>query len=151
MSFDVILDTGSSCVSVRDLFTSNLNTIIYRDLWLISSTCGAVCGSSPAYDPATSSSFQNLSTPFEITYGSGAAAGYLAEETVQMAGFSVQKQGFGTFLYTPNTVHTSDGSCGRRRRCSFVKLQPESCFGVDGSCLVFPCLLRKDAILANSS
>ncbi|KAJ8585200.1 acid protease [Rhizopogon salebrosus TDB-379] len=77
MSFDVILDTGSS------------------DLWLISSTCGAVCGSSPAYDPATSSSFQNLSTPFEITYGSGAAAGYLAEETVQMAGFSVQKQGFG--------------------------------------------------------
>ncbi|OJA13546.1 hypothetical protein AZE42_07326 [Rhizopogon vesiculosus] len=76
VSFDVILDTGSS------------------DLWLTSSTCGAVCGSSPTYDPTKSSSFQNLSTPFEITYGSGAAAGYVAEETVQMAGFSVQKQGF---------------------------------------------------------
>jgi cathepsin D len=37
--------------------------------------------------------------PFEITYGSGAAAGYVAEETVQMAGFSVQKQGFGTFIH----------------------------------------------------
>lgn len=62
-----------------------------------------------------SSSFQNLSTPFEITYGSGAAAGYLAEETVQMAGFSVQKQGFGAFVYILSAVNTSDGSYGRRR------------------------------------
>ncbi|KAG2142910.1 aspartic peptidase domain-containing protein [Suillus bovinus] len=77
VSYDVILDTGSS------------------DLWLTSSTCGASCGTSPTYDPAMSSTFQNLSTPFEIQYGSGAVAGYVAEETVQMAGFSVAKQGFG--------------------------------------------------------
>ncbi|KAG0692345.1 acid protease [Suillus ampliporus] len=79
MSYNVILDTGSS------------------DLWLTSSTCGlgSSCGTSPTYDPATSSSFQNLSMAFEIQYGSGAVFGYIAEETVQMAGFSVEQQGFG--------------------------------------------------------
>jgi len=35
-----------------------------------------------------------LSTPFEITYGSGAAGGSLAQDTVQMAGFSVSNQVF---------------------------------------------------------
>jgi len=65
----------------------------------MSSACGAVCGSSSTYDPTASSTFQNLSTPFEIVYGSGTAAGYLAEDTVEMAGFLVQKQGFGTLLY----------------------------------------------------
>ncbi|KAG1728175.1 aspartic peptidase domain-containing protein [Suillus paluster] len=77
VSYDVILDTGSS------------------DLWLTSSTCESGCGTSLTYDPAKSSTFQNLSTALEIQYGSGAVAGYVAEETVQMAGFSVEKQGFG--------------------------------------------------------
>lgn len=96
-AFDVILDTGSALVSIRGFIIQELRTIICSDLWLTSPTCGVVCGNSPTYNPATSSSFQNLSMPFEITYGSGAAAGYLAQETVQMAGFSVQKQAFGTF------------------------------------------------------
>lgn len=89
MSYDVILDTGSS------------------DLWLTSSTCGTGCGTSPTYDPAKSSTFQNLSTPFEIQYGSGAVAGYIAEETVQMAGFSVAKQGFGVVNALSSAFNTN--------------------------------------------
>ncbi|KAG1854827.1 aspartic peptidase domain-containing protein [Suillus subalutaceus] len=76
VSFDVILDTGSS------------------DLWVASSSCGTSCGTVATYNPSSSSTFENLTTPFEITYGSGAAAGYVAQDTVQMAGFSVSSQGF---------------------------------------------------------
>ncbi|KAG1872886.1 aspartic peptidase domain-containing protein [Suillus subalutaceus] len=76
VSFDIILDTGSS------------------DLWVASFSCGTSCGSSPTYDPSSSSTFHNLSTPFNIQYGSGSADGYVAQDTVQMAGFSVSTQGF---------------------------------------------------------
>ncbi|KAG1728181.1 aspartic peptidase domain-containing protein [Suillus paluster] len=76
VSFDVLLDTGSS------------------DLWLAGSSCGTLCGSSATYNPSSSSTFQNLSTAFEIQYGAGNAGGYVAQDTVQMAGFSVSSQGF---------------------------------------------------------
>ncbi|OAX43184.1 aspartic peptidase A1 [Rhizopogon vinicolor AM-OR11-026] len=75
-SFDVILDTGSS------------------DLWVAGSSCGTACGTSATLNPSSSSTFQNLSTPFEITYGSGDAEGYLGQDVVQMAGFSISNQGF---------------------------------------------------------
>jgi cathepsin D len=76
MSFDVILDTGSS------------------DLWLAGQGCKS-CGNVPKFNPAASSSFKNLSTPFHITYGSGAADGSLGADVVQMAGFQVPSQTFG--------------------------------------------------------
>jgi cathepsin D len=77
VSFNVKLDTGSS------------------DLWLASASCGTSCGSSSTYNPSSSSTFHNLSTPFNIQYGSGSAEGYVAQDSVQMAGFSVSSQGFG--------------------------------------------------------
>ncbi|KAG2040667.1 aspartic peptidase domain-containing protein [Suillus americanus] len=76
VSFDIKLDTGSS------------------DLWVAGSSCGTLCGSSPTYNPSSSSTFHNLSTPFNIQYGSGSAGGYVAQDTVQMAGFSVSSQSF---------------------------------------------------------
>ncbi|KAH7926412.1 acid protease [Leucogyrophana mollusca] len=75
VSYEVLLDTGSS------------------DLWVAGSSCAA-CGSSPSFNPVSSTSFQNLSTPFAIQYGSGEAEGYLGQDVVQMAGFSVSNQGF---------------------------------------------------------
>jgi cathepsin D len=48
----------------------------------------------PTFDSTASSSFQNKSTPFSITYGSGQAAGSLGEDVVQMAGYSVPNQMF---------------------------------------------------------
>ncbi|KIJ65164.1 hypothetical protein HYDPIDRAFT_131498 [Hydnomerulius pinastri MD-312] len=76
VSFDVILDTGSS------------------DLWVADTSCQTGCSRIAAFDSTTSSTFQNLSQPFSITYGSGAAAGSLAQDDVQMAGFSVPNQVF---------------------------------------------------------
>ncbi|KAF7309807.1 Aspartic peptidase A1 [Mycena indigotica] len=75
-SFNVILDTGSA------------------DLWVAGSSCRQGCSSVPTFNPSGSSSFVNESTRFQITYGSGAAAGVLATDTVQMAGFSVSNQIF---------------------------------------------------------
>ncbi|KAH7885800.1 aspartic peptidase domain-containing protein [Phlebopus sp. FC_14] len=76
VSFSVILDTGSA------------------DLWVADTSCQTGCSSTAAFDSLSSSTFQNLSEPFSITYGSGQAAGTLAQDVVQMAGFSVPNQVF---------------------------------------------------------
>ncbi|KAI5124252.1 hypothetical protein M0805_005101 [Coniferiporia weirii] len=76
VAFDVILDTGSS------------------DLWVADSSCQTGCDGITTFDASSSSSFKNLTSEFSITYGSGQAAGSLAEDTVQMSGFSVSNQTF---------------------------------------------------------
>ncbi|THH00463.1 hypothetical protein EW145_g7072 [Phellinidium pouzarii] len=76
VAFDVILDTGSA------------------DLWVASSSCTSGCNDIAKFNPSSSTSFSNLTEPFSITYGSGAAAGFVAKDTIQMAGFSVQDQVF---------------------------------------------------------
>ncbi|KAK7686753.1 hypothetical protein QCA50_010353 [Cerrena zonata] len=81
--FNVILDTGSA------------------DLWLATSTSGSTSSSSGSgqnsisfFDPTSSSSFSDLSTPFQIQYGSGAAEGTLGKDAVQFSGFQVTGQTF---------------------------------------------------------
>ncbi|KAF8517900.1 aspartic peptidase domain-containing protein [Hysterangium stoloniferum] len=76
VSFNVILDTGSS------------------DMWLAGQGCGLACRGVPKYNPTVSRTFKNRTTPFHITYGSGEAAGILAQDIVQMAGFQVPDQVF---------------------------------------------------------
>lgn len=76
VSYNVILDTGSS------------------DLWLAGSDCITGCNSVPTFNSAQSSTFTNESKAFSIQYGTGEAAGTLAKDTVQMAGFSVANQVF---------------------------------------------------------
>ncbi|KAH0836319.1 aspartic peptidase domain-containing protein [Lanmaoa asiatica] len=75
-SFDVVLDTGSS------------------DLWVVDSSCGSACKNIATLNPSSSSTFKNLSTSFLVQYGSGEAAGSVAQDVVEMAGFSVSNQGF---------------------------------------------------------
>lgn len=65
----------------------------FSDLWVAGQNCTS-CGDVSTFNPSSSSSFQNQSTPFSITYGSGEAAGFLAQDVVQMAGFQVQNQVF---------------------------------------------------------
>jgi len=77
VAYDVVLDSGSA------------------DLWLVDSQCTTNCNGFPPYNPSSSSSFTNASKPFAITYGSGQASGYLAQDVVQMAGFQVQNQSLG--------------------------------------------------------
>jgi cathepsin D len=76
VSYNVILDTGSS------------------DLWVAGAGCTTNCESVATFDSSASTSFTNKSTPFSITYGSGAAAGVLGQDSVQMAGFTVANQIF---------------------------------------------------------
>jgi cathepsin D len=76
-AYNVILDTGSA------------------DLWIASSSCSVGCNGISKFNQASSTSYKNLSTPFDITYGSGRAQGSLGQDTVQMAGFSVANQNFG--------------------------------------------------------
>ncbi|KAH6916102.1 endopeptidase [Coprinopsis sp. MPI-PUGE-AT-0042] len=75
-SYNLILDTGSA------------------DLWVAGSECSTGCSNVPLFDPSSSSTFQNESSAFSITYGSGQAIGFLAQDAVQMAGFEVSNQVF---------------------------------------------------------
>jgi len=75
--FNVILDTGSS------------------DLWVAGADCNTCGQGIPVFDSTSSTTIRNLTAPFSITYGSGAASGALFQDTVQMAGFALQKQTFG--------------------------------------------------------
>ncbi|KAG2355960.1 aspartic peptidase A1 [Suillus spraguei] len=77
VSFNVILDTGSS------------------DLWVADQACTTGCSKVQLFNDLSSSTFHNLSQPFNIEYGSGAATGTLGQDVVQMAGFSVPNQIFG--------------------------------------------------------
>ncbi|KAI1795502.1 acid protease [Ganoderma leucocontextum] len=80
-TFKVVLDTGSS------------------DLWVAGTQCPS-CGQTPPFDPNQSSTIKQLtdatgrSQTVTINYGSGSAAGILAQDTVSMAGFTVNPQPF---------------------------------------------------------
>ncbi|PFH51024.1 hypothetical protein AMATHDRAFT_192110, partial [Amanita thiersii Skay4041] len=76
ISYNVILDTGSA------------------DMWVADSNCLTGCAGVPTFDPNASSSFASLGLPFQISYGSGRAAGSLGQDIVQLAGFSVPNQVF---------------------------------------------------------
>ncbi|OSX65756.1 hypothetical protein POSPLADRAFT_1177255 [Postia placenta MAD-698-R-SB12] len=94
VSFDVILDTGSS------------------DLWLATdSTTSSFLSGFPSgiatYVPSASSTFHSLNTTFSITYGSGAAAGALAQDTVRFAGFAHPNQTFATVDQITSSVLTA--------------------------------------------
>lgn len=74
-TFQIILDTGSA------------------DFWLADSSCtSSGCSEISLFDSSSSSPFQSSSTPFEIQYGSGAAQGTLASDSVSLAGYTVQSQ-----------------------------------------------------------
>ncbi|EGN95046.1 hypothetical protein SERLA73DRAFT_113780 [Serpula lacrymans var. lacrymans S7.3] len=75
--FDVTLDTGSSL------------------LWVNATPCDIDGTQVVPYNTALSSTSQNLSDPFSSSYGSGTVSGMYAQDTVQMAGFAVEKQMFG--------------------------------------------------------
>ncbi|KAH9948632.1 aspartic peptidase A1 [Amylocystis lapponica] len=87
-SFPVVLDTGSS------------------DLWFASTQCQQCPSDTPLFNAQSSSTFatssgsNQQSTAVTINYGSGSAQGQLSQDTVNMAGFTVNPQ---TFLLV-NTV-----------------------------------------------
>ncbi|KAJ4490934.1 aspartic peptidase domain-containing protein [Lentinula aciculospora] len=84
-SMSVVLDTGSS------------------DLWVPGTDCQNCDRQTPTFDSSKSSSFKTSSSSSSssssqgkttIQYGSGAVAGTLAQDTVELGGFTVQGQTF---------------------------------------------------------
>ncbi|KAI0782346.1 aspartic peptidase domain-containing protein [Irpex lacteus] len=77
VAFNVILDTGSA------------------DLWIATESESASTSRSTKgialFSPESSSTFVDLHTPFQIRYGSGAAAGGLGKDQIQFAGFSLNQ------------------------------------------------------------
>ncbi|KAI0250118.1 aspartic peptidase domain-containing protein [Lactifluus subvellereus] len=73
--FDLDLDTGSS------------------DLWFATTDCTA-CGRAPELDPTKSTSLQVQNVPITMKYGSGAASGLVAQDTVSMGPFTINPQIF---------------------------------------------------------
>lgn len=65
------------------------------DLWLQSSSCVQCTGKT--FDPASSSTLSNSSTPFSISYGIGSAQGTTVSDVVSIgsSGFTVQNQVWG--------------------------------------------------------
>lgn len=89
VSFNVILDTGSS------------------DLWVAStgaSTTSNIPQDIATFDEKSSTTFKSLNQSFTITYDSGEAQGTLAQDTVQMAGFEVDAQVFATVSQVSSNV-----------------------------------------------
>lgn len=80
---------------------------IFSDLWVSGSACGSSCSHGAQFNPSASSTFQNLSQPFAVQYGSGNVGGSLVSDTVQMAGFSVQNQPFGVVEEVQGDLLTS--------------------------------------------
>lgn len=89
VAFDVILDTGSA------------------DLWVADTSCTSGCSKIALLEAASSTTLKNLSQPFDIQYGSGEAAGYLVQDIVQMAGFSVSNQVFAAVNQVTSGLLTS--------------------------------------------
>ncbi|KAK4049690.1 hypothetical protein OIV83_003965 [Microbotryomycetes sp. JL201] len=75
---NVILDTGSA------------------DLWVASTDCTAAtgCNNMPLFNYTASNSSVDMSTFFNVRYGSGSAAGDLFQDYVGFAGYNVSRQGF---------------------------------------------------------
>ncbi|KAJ9122273.1 hypothetical protein QFC22_001693 [Naganishia vaughanmartiniae] len=71
-AFDIALDTGSA------------------DLWV----AGSNIDLPTTFEVSKSTTVKNTSTSFSITYGSGNAQGYLASDTVSLAGYTVPSQTF---------------------------------------------------------
>lgn len=64
-------------------------------MWLQSATCVQCTGKT--FDPASSSSLSNSSTPFSISYGIGSARGTAVRDVVSIgsSGFTIQDQVWG--------------------------------------------------------
>jgi hypothetical protein len=131
VAFDVILDTGSA------------------DLWLVDAQCTEGCDGLQAFSPSSSSTFTNDTKPFSVTYGSGQAAGYLATDVVQMAGFSVQNQVFGVFSpASPLLCTLFNGDPFRRMRPGLRRPVDCTCIGAHGPRLAITVVVRRQATLA---
>ncbi|KAG2341352.1 acid protease [Suillus weaverae] len=100
-NFNILMDSGSA------------------DFWVGSETCQSqqgTCGNHTFLGSKSSSSFVQSNQNFTVTYGSGAVAGVLCQDNVNMAGLQLNNHTFGvanqeTVQFSANTV-AFDGLMG---------------------------------------
>ncbi|CAG8526551.1 1060_t:CDS:1 [Ambispora gerdemannii] len=95
-SFQVLFDTGSS------------------DLWVPSINCQGSCVNRATFDPAKSSTYHSVGTPFNIKYEKGKVSGITAADDIAIAGTVAKSQTFGlvTALSNAFTGDNFDGIIG---------------------------------------
>ncbi|GAB1287982.1 Chymosin [Apodemus speciosus] len=87
--FTVVFDTGSS------------------ELWVPSVYCSSrVCRNHHRFDPSKSFTFQNLSKPLFVQYGTGRVEGFLAYDTVTVSDIVVSHQTVGLSTQEPGDIFT---------------------------------------------
>lgn len=64
------------------------------DLIMATSPCVGCASTTPLYQARESTTGESSTTPFDITYGTGAAQGRLARDVVSIAGYTQQAQVF---------------------------------------------------------
>uniref|UniRef100_A0A8C5K5M1 Chymosin n=1 Tax=Jaculus jaculus TaxID=51337 RepID=A0A8C5K5M1_JACJA len=87
--FTVVFDTGSS------------------DLWVPSVYCSSgPCQNHHRFDPSKSSTFQNLSKPMFVLYGTGSVQGFLGSDTIAVSNIVVPQQIVGLSTWEPGDIFT---------------------------------------------
>ncbi|XP_055474182.1 chymosin-like [Psammomys obesus] len=87
--FTVVFDTGSS------------------ELWVPSVYCSSrVCQTHHRFDPSKSFTFQNLSQPLFVQYGTGRVEGFLGYDTVTVSNIVVSHQTVGLSTQEPGDIFT---------------------------------------------
>lgn len=89
--FNLILDTGKSFIRPSPRFSSH-PPLGSSDLWVATDQCTTCTSNVPLFNPSKSSTYKNDSSTIQITYGSGAVAGYVSQDTVNFAGFSMNQE-----------------------------------------------------------
>ncbi|CAO2599661.1 CYM, partial [Lemmus lemmus] len=85
--FTVVFDTGSS------------------ELWVPSVYCSSrVCRKHHRFDPSKSFTFQNLSKPLFVQYGTGRVQGFLGYDTVTVSDITVTHQTVGLSTQEPGDI-----------------------------------------------
>lgn len=74
---------------------------------LMSCACRS-CGDHTSLGAEVSTTFRQSQTPFQVTYGSGAVAGQLCADTMEIAGMTLEDHVFGVTTQVHLTVHPYD-------------------------------------------